>query len=831
MLYGNQPDQMPPKSSVKLNRFLVLFVLIAVFIGLFATNVNRVRSITAFSLLRYSVDNTNESLARISLWLADELEAEINILLRQAVRRNQIDKAKLLLTLDGEPNLIIDKDFSALYWCALNNYVEVAGLLIKAGADIDVKPYKGWSALSVAIYYGHNELAKVLIDAGAKTGSKIESIKNSPLWVAVAKGSLEIIERLLAAGIDTNVVIPSEISGRRPTSVVDYALLKKQYKAAKRLIREHGPSRLTDENVAGEPFITNYCLAGIQRVLTRRAYVDFKRTDINPIIDAMEKGAADEMVLDLIDGHPQEIDREDETGETPLMAAVERGWETVVKRLIERGCDVNKSDGNGYSAALVAAEEGALPIFRMLIRAGFDPQRSGCRDDSLFNFLIHRELIEPMKILVEERVNLDMSDSMGTPLQIALSYGRDEFARVLLEGGADPTIRAGHYLKAPVDTIREKPAHMALKQLLEEQAEKRNKDAQWIIKGGVLSGEDRLHVISVHKGRNSRQDQISRIPVTVLNRSKPVILLLNSQEPVLWQVQTKPGVILKAVYVLGRSPSDVVGVDDSTLRFLLTKDEEQYLKPWVVDNKDDFLEMIEGVEKITGSRPATIQSNYAGSHFTVDGIETIDFYHPVLKYPPNKAIILKSGEGGDARISGEGLICDYGRSGAFSTAVANTAYNAGKWYFEAVVNPNSADNQPDIYTNVGMLSPHEEHPSFSSSSGGGSGYSYGLPREFQRQLRAGDVVSVAVNLDDHCIHFGMNGQWIEGSPDILLSGKPIKDGRDYTAGVAVSADSDEGSDQIVVNFGASPFIYQVPDGFLSYSGNQLLTEYNPSEGQ
>jgi hypothetical protein len=45
-------------------------------------------------------------------------------------------------------------------------------------------------------------------------------------------------------------------------------------------------------------------------------------------------------------------------------------------------------------------------------------------------------------------------------------------------------------------------------------------------------------------------------------------------------------------------------------------------------------------------------------------------------------------------------------------------------------------------------------------------------------------------------------------------------GRDYAVGVAVSGDSDERSDQIAVNFGAEPFRYQAPEGFLPY-GNRI----------
>ena len=240
----------------------------------------------------------------------------------------------------------------------------------------------------------------------------------------------------------------------------------------------------------------------------------------------------------------------------------------------------------------------------------------------------------------------------------------------------------------------------------------------------------------------------------------------------------------------------------------------------MVENKDDLLDIIEEVEEMTGNRPATVQSSYAGRGFTVDGIETMDFLHRITKDAPEGDVVLQPDEVGENNISTDGLTCRYGRAGAYSTAIANIAYNAGKWYFEAVINPHDAANKPKIFTNVGLFSPHRAPLGFTSSVSRGSCYNYGLPDELQRLLQGGDVVGVAANLDDHHIHFSINGHWYGGSPDDPTSGRPIKIGRDYAAGVAVSGDSDERSDQIAVNFGAEPFRYQAPEGFLPY-GNRI----------
>jgi ankyrin repeat protein len=638
--FKNSNDENPKQSrshsrskdslgSLRFNYLIVLCILAAALVALFLSDVGGLRSTAALSLLRQGLDHQSPGMVRSSLRLSESARAEMDPLLARAVRQNQADKVRLLLSLGADPNVIVKTHFSALYWCALKGYTEEAEWLVKAGADMDARPYKGWTALSVAIRRHHNPLVRLLMEAGAGMAPDPEFIKKSPLWVAAASGNMEALEDLLAAGVDTNMAIPNTIAGRRPFSVVDYALSKGQYAAAKRLILETGPQRLTDQNVTAQPFIANYCLAGIQRALIRRQYASFRLKKVNPIITAIQQKAPDASILATIEAHPATIiDAEDETGDTALMAAVEADRQVVVARLIAKGCDVNKPDGNGYTAALLAAEEGFLPIFRLLIRAGFDPAHCGCQKDSLFTFLIHRELIDPFKILVEEESDLNKADPTGTPLQVALACGRTEFARVLLEGGADPTRRAGDLTKVPLAIILDDPAYESLRPLLGTYLTESRQERPWIIQKAELTGAAHLHVLSVYQGRDPRRDQYSRIPVLVSDSTEPVTLVLNSYRPVLWQVQAQPGVTIQKVYAMGYCPPRVTGLDATTPRTISTAENRNYIKPLLPDDGKKLLEMMQALENLIGRRPTTVQCAYEGIGFTVDGIKTINFRSP-----------------------------------------------------------------------------------------------------------------------------------------------------------------------------------------------------------
>ena len=59
--------------------------------------------------------------------------------------------------------------WTPLHWAAWKNSPEVAGLLIKHSADVNMKDKDGWTPLDGAAWNNCSEVARVLIQHGAST--------------------------------------------------------------------------------------------------------------------------------------------------------------------------------------------------------------------------------------------------------------------------------------------------------------------------------------------------------------------------------------------------------------------------------------------------------------------------------------------------------------------------------------------------------------------------------------------------------------------------------------------------------------------------------------
>jgi ankyrin repeat protein len=108
----------------------------------------------------------------------------------------------------------------------------------------------------------------------------------------------------------------------------------------------------------------------------------------------------------LIDWSKTQVENRSPQDESPLMMAALKGHLDIARRLIARGADVNKT---GWTPLHYAATNGHLDIIRLLL---------------------------------ENHAYIDAESPNGTtPLMMASQYGTPAAVKLLLEEGADPTLK------------------------------------------------------------------------------------------------------------------------------------------------------------------------------------------------------------------------------------------------------------------------------------------------------------------------------------------------------------------------------------------------------
>ena len=146
--------------------------------------------------------------------------------------------------------------------------------------------------------------------------------------------------------------------------------------------------------------------AVVQQLLQRGFDPNTPTPDLQtPLILAIQKGST--KVSQVLVNSPQlQVNRPNTSDETPLMLAALQQQESLVKRLIQRGADINRP---GWTPLHYAATKGHVGIIRMLL---------------------------------EHHAYIDAESPNGTtPLMMAAMYGTPEAVKTLLEAGADPTLK------------------------------------------------------------------------------------------------------------------------------------------------------------------------------------------------------------------------------------------------------------------------------------------------------------------------------------------------------------------------------------------------------
>jgi len=121
----------------------------------------------------------------------------------KAVSAGDIDMVRLLIKKGANINVKDRKGVTALMEATGKGYIDIARLLIEKGADVNAKSDEGLTSLMDVSFKGNVEMVKLLIERGADVNAK-ENGGRTALIHTSAKGNIEIVKLLIEKGANTD---------------------------------------------------------------------------------------------------------------------------------------------------------------------------------------------------------------------------------------------------------------------------------------------------------------------------------------------------------------------------------------------------------------------------------------------------------------------------------------------------------------------------------------------------------------------------------------------------------------------------------------------------
>ena len=352
--------------------------------------------------------------ARISLMIivmsAIHLVAGADSRLIDAARHRQPSHVRSLLQERVDVNVAQADGATALHWAAHWNDLETADLLLRAGADPDASNEFGVTPLSLACTNASAAMVGRLLAAGANPNAK--GARVPPLMTCARTGSVDAVNALIARKADVNAREPL-----RDQTPLMWAVSQKHVDVTRVLIA-HGADVAARSRPSG--------------VVVNRA----NPTDIyTAVVGTVPRG-----------------------GSTPLLFAARQGDVESARLLLAAGANVNDLLPDGTSALTLAAHSNHAPLVQLLLDRGANPNIIGSGYTALHAAVLRGNLDSVRALVargafVNSRLRHGTATTRGsreyflpesltgaTPAWLAARFLELPILRLLLEGGADPSL-------------------------------------------------------------------------------------------------------------------------------------------------------------------------------------------------------------------------------------------------------------------------------------------------------------------------------------------------------------------------------------------------------
>jgi uncharacterized protein len=310
---------------------------------------------------------------------------------------------------------------TAIHWAARWDDLQMADLLIRAGANPRVPNRNGATPLFLAAENGSAAMIEKLLKAGADPNDSVLSHGETALMMAARSGKVDAVKVLVDHGARVNAK-----ENLRGTTAAMWAA-DQGHAAVLHLLIEHGADPQTQSTILKPKII--------------RRGLGFAQTNAGPaqggltaLLFAARQGNAECVRVLVAAGANVNQTSADES--SPMLVAVQNGFYGVATFLMEHGANPNLANAKGWTPLYLAVKnrnqentaipgpntDGVLESIKLLLDRGADPNSR----------------IKAETEVHQGMTSLWLKEGGATPLLRAALCGDLTVVRLLMAHGADP---------------------------------------------------------------------------------------------------------------------------------------------------------------------------------------------------------------------------------------------------------------------------------------------------------------------------------------------------------------------------------------------------------
>jgi len=381
----------------------------------------------------------------VGLVLASAGPAAADTRLADAAAKRDVAAVKALIGQKVDVNAFGTDGTPALHWAVRVDDLDMAALLLGAGADAKLPNRTGLTPLALATTNGSPAMMRALLDKGADPNAS-DPANDTMLMIAARVGVLDSVKLLLQRG----AAVDAKDATFQQTALM--VAIREGHTPVVGLLIEAGanvhnqtrtgqtPNWVLPNSVAGFGHGVGIVRGGLPPRGSRQPIPGA----LTPLLYAARDGRAEAARILLDAG--ADINRTDANAITPLISAIVNNRVDVAKLLIERGADIHAADWYGRTPIWAAVEtrnmdadngtfvnsidrEPYLALIRTLLAKGADPN------------VRTKEAPPIRRMFLRTTGTLEWVDFTGmTPFLFAARAGDVTVMRLLLEHKADPHI-------------------------------------------------------------------------------------------------------------------------------------------------------------------------------------------------------------------------------------------------------------------------------------------------------------------------------------------------------------------------------------------------------